>query len=145
MSTDNVLWQSGESIVPHEHVRTRLVTVALNDIDLVEVRRPLLSGATLLCAASIALVARFADVLLTNESIGVLGLGCTAIVLGRNTARLKLHSYSIDGIAITLPIWRAKAMRKAVENALSSRDKSLNRISPQGHGNSVRGKRHAVC
>lgn len=119
----NTLWQSGMSRVTSENVHTRLLTVSLADIDLVEVRRPLLAGAVGFAAATTALGWRFADVLLPSELMTLVGAGLAGLIVALIIARLKLHSYSIDGIAITLPTWRANGMRRAIDTAIAARGK----------------------
>ncbi|MFT5176637.1 MAG: hypothetical protein ACI8W7_004833 [Gammaproteobacteria bacterium] len=116
-----IRWQSGASLVTDEAVRTRLITVSLEDIDLVEVRRPLLAGAALFAGATTLLGLRFADVLTFTEFAMLAGAGWLSLGASLVIARLKLHSYSIDGVAITLPIWRANAMRRAIDTALAKR------------------------
>jgi hypothetical protein len=121
MSKEHVLWQAGRAQVTNASVRTRLMTVSLADIDLVEVRRPLLAGAAALAVATMLLALRFADVLLPTEFLSLVGAGWAGLIAALLIARLKLHSYSIDGVAITLPIWRATAMRRAIDAALQAR------------------------
>jgi len=121
MTDEIIIWRAGESVVTPDRVRTRLMTVALEDIDLVEVRRPLLVGALLFSAGVFALALRFADVLHRAEFVQLVGLGLGAVAAALIIARLKLHSYSIDGIAMSLTIWRARAMRRAIERVLAER------------------------
>ncbi|MBU2580261.1 MAG: hypothetical protein KJ622_00890 [Alphaproteobacteria bacterium] len=119
--SSNILWQSGTSVVTTTSVRTRRMTISLADIDLVEVRRPLLAGSALLASCGTFLGLRFADVLLPIEFASLLGIGWLGVGAALAIARLTLHSYSIDGIAMTLPIWRAWAMRQAIDEALMKR------------------------
>ncbi|MEL6311272.1 MAG: hypothetical protein AAFQ17_02730, partial [Pseudomonadota bacterium] len=80
-----------------ERVRTPRVTVSLADIDLVELRRPLLGGAVAFAIATTALGLRFVDVLLARELLALVGTGWLGVALGLLVARVRLHSYSIDG------------------------------------------------
>lgn len=121
MSDETVLWRSGATTVTDERVRTPRVTVSLADIDLVELRRPLLGGAVAFAIATTALGLRFVDVLLARELLALVGTGWFGVALGLLIARVRLHSYSIDGIAITLPIWQARSLRSAIDTAIAHR------------------------
>jgi len=102
MSDETVLWQSRATVVTDGRVSTPRVTVSLADIDLVELRRPLLGGAVAFAIATTALGLRFVDVLLASELLALVGTGWLGVALALIVARVRLHSYSIDGIAITL-------------------------------------------
>ena len=119
--SSNTLWRSGASIVTGTTVQTRFVTASLADIDLVEVQLPLLGGGALLTVGCTLLGLRFGDVLTIDEFFGLIGFGWFGLCAALLIARLKLHSYSIDGLAITLPVWRALAMRRAIDAALADR------------------------
>ncbi len=119
--TPAILWRSGANTVATDTVRTRRLTVSLADIDVVEVRRPLLIGASFFAAATWALAVRFLDVLEAAELAALSGAGGIALALGLVVARVQLHSLSIDGIAITLPVWTAQAMRRAIDDAIAAR------------------------
>ncbi len=115
------LFNCGLIRVTKSAVRTPRLTVALEDVDLVELRRPLFGPALLLAIASSTLALRFGDVLLPEEIAAMAGMGWAGAVIGSCVARLTLHSYSIDDVALLLPIWRAKRVRHAIEQALASR------------------------
>ncbi len=118
----NILWRSGANTVTSDKVRTRRITVALDDIDVVEIRHPLFLGASAFALASSALAIRFWDVLEAAEFMALNGAGGIALIAGLLIARIRLHSLSIDGIAITLPVWTAYAMRAAIDEAIANRD-----------------------
>lgn len=118
--TPAILWRSGTNLVATDTVRTRRLTVSLADIDVIEVRRPLLIGAGLFAAATFALAVRFSDVLEAGELVTLTGAGGIALIAGLVVGRVQFHSFSIDGIAITLPIWTAQAMRRAVDDAIAA-------------------------
>lgn len=132
--TANTIWRSGTNAVFQDKVRTRRMTVALDDIDVVEVRRPLLPGACVLALACLGLGGRFGDLLEVTELASLMGLACSAVLAGAIVARLQLHSLSIQGIAITLPVWTAHAMRNAIDLALADRSNEnqpvRRRVSP---------------
>lgn len=115
------IWQSGGNSVTTDRVRTRRLTIALDDIDVVEIRRPLLVGGTGFAIASTLLAIRFWDVLERGEFLTMIAIGGLAGLAGLIVARIELHSLSIDGIAITLPVWTAHAMRTAIDDALATR------------------------
>jgi len=121
MSNDTILWRSGTTVVTDERVSTPRVTVSLTDIDLVELRRPLLGGAVAFAVATTALGLRFVDVLLARELLALFGAGWLGVALALLIARVRLHSYSIEGVAITLPIWQARSLRTAIDKAIAGR------------------------
>lgn len=120
-SKTNILWRAGANTVSTDKVRTRRLTVSLDDIDVVEVRRPLFFGASAFAVASSALALRFWDVLEPAEFVTLTGAGGIALLAGLLVARVQLHSLSIQGIAITLPAWTARAMRLAIDDAIAAR------------------------
>ena len=128
------IWKNGNNLVTRSIVKTRRLTVSLSDIDLVEVRHPFLLPALGLSIAISLIVFRFIDVLLAVEISTLLGSVWIVFAIACCIGTLKLHSYSIDDLEITLPIWRARAMRNAIDMALSSqlKGKSANHIpAPQ--------------
>lgn len=129
-----ILWRSGGNTVSTDKVRTRRLTVSLDDIDVVEVRRPLFIGASIFAVASSALALRFWDVLEPAEFVTLSGAGGIALLAGLIVARVQLHSLSIQGIAITLPVWTAHAMRNAIDDAIAlrgeNRDSNRKRFVP---------------
>lgn len=121
MREETILWRSGAFTVSDTNVRTHRVTVSLTDIDVVEVNRPLLIGAVAFAILLLLLALRFSDVLLVAELLSLIGIGGLAVLAGLTAARVQLHSLSIDGIAIVLPIWTARAMRAAIDTAIAGR------------------------
>ena len=121
MREETILWRSGAFTVSDTNVRTHRVTVSLADIDVVEVNRPLLIGAIAFAILLLLLVLRFSDVLLVAELLALIGIGALTVLAGLAVARVQLHSLSIDGIAIVLPIWTARAMRAAIDTAIRGR------------------------
>ncbi len=121
MREETILWRSGAFTVSDTNVRTHRVTVSLTDIDVVEVNRPLLIGAIAFAILLLLLVLRFSDVLLVAELLALIGIGALTVLAGLAVARVQLHSLSIDGIAIVLPIWTARAMRAAIDTAIRGR------------------------
>jgi hypothetical protein len=134
MREEIILWRSGAFMVSDTNVRTHRVTVSLTDIDVIEVNRPLLIGAVAFAVLLLLLALRFSDVLLVVELLALIGIGGLAVLAGLTVARVQLHSLSIDGIAIVLPIWTARGMRAAIDTAIAGRkvDRSERprRVSP---------------
>ncbi|PHP64976.1 hypothetical protein CSC94_21830 [Zhengella mangrovi] len=125
MSDAPICWQRGSCSVTSEAVRTRFVSIALADIDLVQLRLPLAAATFAGAIGTSFLALRFRDVATAPELLALLGLGWGAALLGIVTAQLKLSSYSIHGVTILLPIWRAIAMRRAIDETLSRQRPSL--------------------
>ena len=121
MDARHIIWRSGANTVSADSVRTRRITVALDDIDVVEINRPLLLGTAAFAIAIWALALRFYDVLEMAELVTLLGLGGLGVFAGLVVARVKLHSLSIQGIAIILPVWTAREMREAIDEAIAAR------------------------
>ncbi len=134
MREETILWRSGAFAVSDTNVRTHRVTVSLTDIDVVEVNRPLLIGTIAFAVLLLLLALRFSDVLLVVELLALIAIGGLAVLAGLTMARVQLHSLSIDGIAIVLPIWTARAMRAAIDTAIGGRKEHRSthprRVSP---------------
>ncbi len=134
MREETILWRSGAFAVSNTYVRTQRVTVSLTDIDVVEVNRPLLIGTIAFAVLILLLALRFSDVLLVVEHLALIAIGGLAVLAGLTMARVQLHSLSIDGIAIVLPIWTARAMRAAIDTAIAGRKEDRSerprRVSP---------------
>jgi len=109
--------------VSDTNVPTHRVTVSLTDIDVVEVNRPLLIGTIAFAVLLLLLAMRFSDVLLIVELLALIGIGGLAVLVGLTVARVQLHSLSINGIAIVLPIWTARAIRAAIDTVIAGRKK----------------------
>ena len=134
MRDETILWRSGAFTVSDTNVRTHRVTVSLADIDVVEVNRPLLISTVAFAILLLLLALRFSDVLLVVELLALIGIGGLAVLAGLTVARVQLHSLSIDGIAIVLPIWTARAMRAAIDTAIGGHRENQSarpgRVSP---------------
>jgi hypothetical protein len=111
-------------MVTETSVQTRFATVSLADIDLVEVGLPLVGGGAPLAIACTLLGLRFGDVLTIGELASLISFGWLGLCAALLIARIKLHSYSINGLAITLPVWRALAMRRAIDTALAHKSRN---------------------
>ncbi len=118
-----ILWRFGASMVTDKTVQTRFATVSLSDVDRAMVSFPLLAGAAPLACACTALSFRFRDVLTTGEFLSLIGFGWLGLIVALLVAQLTLFSYSIKGHVITLPVWRALPMRRAVDVVLAERER----------------------
>lgn len=122
MSVNNsVLWQDGINQVTMSFIKMRRRTVAMSDIDLVEITRPYLAPAIGLCIVLNLIGIRFFEVMTGTEVSLVMVCGWVSAYAAFEIAELRLHSYSLKDLAILMPVGRARAMRLAIDKAMMAR------------------------
>jgi|GEM_PF-4019078 len=127
-----ILWRSGANWVTHHFIHMRRRTVAMADIDLVELHRPFIALTLSLALALTLLGVRFHEVMTETELSLLIVPGWIAVVLSFQVAELKLHSYSLKDLKILMPIWRAKPMREAIDQVIDAR-----KVERDGHAKSA--------
>ena len=121
VDNEKTLWQAGANRVTTSFIHMHRRTVAMRDIDLVELHRPFLA-LTLPLAAMMTLVGvRFHEVMTDTELSVAMVLPWIAAALSAEIAQLRLHSYSLKDLEILMPVWRARAMRAAIDQAMAER------------------------
>lgn len=115
---ERTIWKFGINRVTTRFIHTRRRTISLNHIDLVELHRPYLAPAIGVTIPMNMISVRFQEVLTLNEHTMLMVPGWMACVIAMQIARLRLHSYSLKDLSITMPIWRGRAMRAAIDQVL---------------------------
>ena len=93
---EQILWRAGANWVTPHFIHMRRRTVAMADIDLVELHRPFIALTLPLSLALTLLALRFHDVMTGTELSLLIGPGWIAVALSFKVAQLKLHSYSLN-------------------------------------------------
>ncbi len=131
MTTEkNTLFDSGSLRVTETYVRTPRETIALDKIDMISVRRPLLFMLLPSAAFMIGLWGVFNADWYPTETTVLLGTAAVFTGLAFSVGELRVHSLSIRDESVFGPIWRLRRARRAIEESVFS--KARERFDGQG-------------
>ena len=124
MTEENpTIWRAGVNRVTRDFIRTPRRTIALSHIDQVAIGHPYAAPGLSLAFGCSLLTYRFADVLTGFELALLPGFGWAVALPGILITQLRLHSYSLKDVGLFMPLWRAYAMRRAVDKVLEIKRK----------------------
>ncbi len=115
------IWGAGSWLVTHHKARTPKQTIALGNIDLIEVRRPFLGLSATVGLGLWLLAYRFEEELLIEERVTMQTVALVIFAAGFLIGRLKLQSLSLRNEFIFGPIWRLWPMRAAIDSVIDNR------------------------
>lgn len=118
---DDVLHSDRSRLVTRSFLKTRHRVYALDDVDMIELRRPLLVFAAAAWVLLNALALRFSDILFASELAWITGSTTLLVVAGSQVSVLRVHSLSLQGERVIGWHWRLRQVQAALETALRSR------------------------
>ena len=122
MTTNNqTLFDCGSLRVTETYVRTPRETIALDKIDMISVRRPLLFMLLPSALFMIGLWGVFQVDWYPSETTVLLGAAAVFTGLAFSVGELRVHSLSIRDESVFGPIWRLRRARHAIEESVFSK------------------------
>ena len=122
---DKPLYEDGAFRVSHSFIRTPRINISLADVDLFELRQPLLWMS--ICAVSLVgiLGLRFFSLVYWSEMFWFFVIGGVLIYGSSQIGIIKINSLSMNDEKIIAPIGRLRKIRAAIEVAMDERDARL--------------------
>jgi hypothetical protein len=117
---DEIIYSSPSHLVTRSIWKGPRHLYALDDVDLVTIRRPLLLTCALVAFGLSALAQRFEDVL-TGPERGALSAPLMLVAIASQIGCLKVHSLSLRNERVWGWHWRLKKVRDAIEVAMRDR------------------------
>ena len=120
----STLFESGSLRVTSAFVRTPRETIALDQIDMISLRRPLLFMLLPSAVFMTALWGVFHADWYPSETAVLLGTAGVSVALAFSVGELRVHSLSIRDEPVFGPIWRLRRARKAIEVSVFSKTRN---------------------
>lgn len=126
---DEILYSRRSDLVTRSFARIgwHRRVFALDDVDMIELRQPLLLFALAVWVLLNALAARFADLLFASELAWTTGSTTLLVACASQVSVLRVHSLSLQGERVIGWTWRLRRVQAALETALRSRPPRVRR------------------